>query len=99
MNALFAPGAKRNRLLIVIGLVVLLASPGVFLWASRREVTTWTDETIDAEIMRQEALLLQRAPLPFGFERPKEFAPFGSAFKPARPTEGNTPGMLLTSLG
>src|SRR5437867_6672645 len=35
MNALFAPGAKWNRLLVAAGLALLVASPAMLLWASR----------------------------------------------------------------
>jgi hypothetical protein len=100
MNALFAPGAKRNRLLLAIGLTILLVSPAMLLWASRKmDPGTWTDADIDAEIMRQEALMLQRATLPPTTARPVEFSPFGAAFPGKRLKEGDRSGMLSTSLG
>src|SRR5207245_10544295 len=98
MNTLFAPGAKRNRLLLAIGLTLLLVSPAMLLWASRRMDTgTWTDAAIDAEIMRQEAVLLQRATLPPTTERPAEVSPFGAAFPGPRLKDGDRSGMLSTA--
>ena len=35
MNALFAPGAKRTRILVAFGLTLLLAAPAALIWANR----------------------------------------------------------------
>ena len=42
MNALFASGAKRNRLLSIVGLALLMAGPALLLWASAPQPSSRT---------------------------------------------------------
>ena len=45
MNALFAPGAKRTRILVAFGLTLLLAMPAVLIWAQKAQKADDIDPT------------------------------------------------------
>jgi hypothetical protein len=100
MNALFAPGAKRNRLLIALVLAVILATPAVLLWASKEQAINMTAEDRAEQAANEaEARLMQRMILPEGHARPAGLSPFGDAFTAPRLKEGDARNLLLTPLG
>ncbi|MFQ5877165.1 MAG: thrombospondin type 3 repeat-containing protein [Acidobacteriota bacterium] len=102
MNALFAPGAKRNRLLIVTGLVLFLASPAMLLWANRSSKSLTESEElarIEEEINRQDSRLIQSMQLPAATKRPEAFSPFGPGFKGPRLSPNPTDRHILINLG
>ncbi|HEX9426728.1 MAG TPA: hypothetical protein VGA64_03005, partial [Candidatus Polarisedimenticolia bacterium] len=96
MNALFAPGAKRYRLLVAFGVAILLASPVMLIWASREQPKV--PVSFMEELTRSQARLHATAEFPAGHERPVELSPFGDKFKEPRLAKDPS-GLLLTPLG
>ena len=84
MNALFAPGAKRNRIIVAFGLSLLLASPAVMLWASKTQRIDFGEDAYEQRHAQDEARRLSTIALPEATLPPAEFSPFGGAFKPNR---------------
>ncbi|HET8947744.1 MAG TPA: hypothetical protein VFQ07_12250, partial [Candidatus Polarisedimenticolia bacterium] len=84
MNALFAPGAKRNRIIVAFGLSLLLASPAVMLWASKTQRNDFSEDAYEQRHAQDEARRLSTIALPEATLPPAEFSPFGGAFKPNR---------------
>ncbi len=100
MNALFAPGAKCPRLLVVLGLALLLAGPAMLLWASRPTPLIGDDSPLMRGLAERDLKIGSRILEPEGFARPYEFSPFNRAFEhgPVRAL-GNPDGLLRTTLG
>ncbi|HZM70897.1 MAG TPA: hypothetical protein VFB95_11105, partial [Candidatus Cryosericum sp.] len=85
MNALFAPGAKRNRILAAFGLTLLLAAPAMLVWASRPYMQNPSDESAaELRYQAEEARRLSAVPLPPGHMPLPENSPFGGAFRAKR---------------
>ena len=99
MNALFAPGAKRNRILMALALVALLASPAMLLWASREVTGDGDDDPVSLAIRKQEAILYQRMALPPATERTTELSPLGALSPIARVDGGSSKDGKSTPFG
>src|SRR4029079_16091064 len=84
MNALFAPGAKRNRIIVACGLSLLLASPAVMLWASKTQRNDFGEDAYELRHAQDEARRLSTIALPEAALPPAEFSPFGGALQPRR---------------
>jgi hypothetical protein len=82
MNALFAPGAKRNRMIVAFGLSLLLAAPAVMLWANKTQRIDFGEDAYEQKHAQDEARRLSTIALPEGTLPPAEFSPFGGALKP-----------------
>ena len=77
MNALFAPGAKRNRFLVAFGLTLLLAAPAMMLWAGKAQLVDngGDDSLMEQRLLRDEARRLSGVALPEATFPPAEFSP------------------------
>ena len=99
MNALFAPGAKRNRIIVAFGLSLLLASPAVMLWASKTQRIDFGEDAYEQRHAQDEARRLSTIALPEATLPPAEFSPFGGAFKPNRINGSAQAETLASPLG
>ena len=83
MNALFAPGAKRNRFMVAFGLTLLLAAPAMMLWAGKAQnVDTGDDSRMEQTLLKDEARRVAGVGVPEATYPPAEFSPFGGVLKP-----------------
>ena len=96
MNALFAPGAKRNRLIVAFGLSLLLATPAIVLWADKTQRNDFGEDAYEQRHAQDEARRLSSIALPEGTLPPAEFSPFGGVLKPRR-AQGAAAAELLHS--
>ncbi|PYS95683.1 MAG: hypothetical protein DMF50_07715, partial [Acidobacteria bacterium] len=105
MNALFAPGAKWNRLLVAAGLALLVASPAMLLWASRparQDGSQGMAASVELAFQQHDARLEEKldSASPTLTERPDGLSPLGRQFlQPSLNGQGNKKGLLLTNLG
>ena len=105
MNALFAPGAKWNRLLVAAGLALLVASPAMLLWASRparQDGSQGMAASVELAFQQHDARLEEKldGASPTLTERPEGLSPLGRQFlQPSLNGQGNKKGLLLTNLG
>ncbi|HEV8201238.1 MAG TPA: hypothetical protein VGS03_14575, partial [Candidatus Polarisedimenticolia bacterium] len=99
MNALFAPGAKRNRIIVAFGLSLLLASPAVMLWASKTQRNDFSEDAYELRHAQDEARRLSTIALPEATLPPAEFSPFGGALQPRRLNGPAAADTLASPLG
>jgi Thrombospondin type 3 repeat len=101
MNRLFAPGAKCTRILVIIGFVLMLASPAMLIWASKAPMPSSTEGMTAAQIqeLQAETRFIASRILPEGHARPVELSPFGGKYLNPRLQEGDARGFIRTSLG
>jgi hypothetical protein len=87
MNALFAPGAKRTRVLVAFGLTLLLATPAMMIWAGKAQLINLPgdDSKFQQALMQSEARKMGSVALPPGHMPPAEFSPFGGVLKSSTP--------------
>jgi hypothetical protein len=97
MNSLFAPRAKRNRIMVAFGLALLLAAPAVMLWADKvQRVDFATEDAMELKHAQDEARRLATTPLPEATQPPADFSPFGGTLRPIR-LQGNLAAETLHS--
>jgi hypothetical protein len=99
MNALFAPGAKRNRMIVAFGLSLLLAAPAVMLWASKTQRIDFGEDAYEQRHAQDEARRLSTIVLPEGTLPPAEFSPFGGALTPKRQNGPAAAELLASPIG
>ncbi|HZN04830.1 MAG TPA: hypothetical protein VFD06_14695, partial [Candidatus Polarisedimenticolia bacterium] len=100
MNALFAPGAKRNRMIVAFGLSLLLATPAIVLWADKTQRSDIEGEdAYELKHAQDEARRLSSIVLPEGTLPPAEFSPFGGVLKPRRLQGGAGDDLLFSPIG
>ena len=99
MNALFAPGAKRNRMIVAFGLSLLLATPAIVLWADKTQRAEFSEDAYEQRHAQDEARRLSTIVLPEGTLPPAEFSPFGGVLKPRRQHGPAAEELLHSPLG